>query len=131
MNVKIKGIDEVNKLLDSLFSKKEMRKIVDKGLIEGAKEIKAELINQFESFKDTGHSINEITISKPMTINGVPTISIYWSGPKNRYTIIHLNEFGTIKNPNPRGKGAIERALSIGQEKYVETVSREIRRSLK
>src|SRR5699024_9869136 len=116
LNVKVNGIDQVNRELERRFGGKSMERILDKALLSGASVIKKELERNFDSFKDTGASKDEITISKPMTLNGTRSVVIYWSGPKKRYTIIHLNEFGTIKNPSPRGKGAVERALRAGQE---------------
>ena len=130
LNVKVNGVEEVNRELERRFGGKSMERILDKSLLAGAAVIKKELERNFESFKDTGASKDEITISKPMTLNGTRTVVIHWSGPKKRYTIIHLNEFGTIKNPSPRGKGAIERALRAGQAEYLRVVKQEIARMI-
>ena len=130
LNVKVNGVEEVNRELEKRFGGKSMERILDKALLAGAAVLKKELERNFESFKDTGASKDEITISKPMTLNGTRTVVIHWSGPKKRYTIIHLNEFGTIKNPPPRGKGAIERALRAGQAEYLRVVKQEIARMI-
>lgn len=130
LNVKVNGVDEINRELERRLGGKSMERILDKALREGARTVKTELVKQFEGFADKRHSINEMVISKPMTLNGTRTVVIYWSGPKNRYTIIHLNEFGTIKNPSPRGKGAIERALRAGQSEYLRVVKQEIARAI-
>lgn len=130
LDVKIEGVDKLNKELERRFGGKSLERIVDKALTNGAEVIKRELEKNFDTFKDTGASKDEITISKPMTLNGERTVVIYWSGPKKRYTIIHLNEFGTIKNPNPRGKGAVERALRQGQKAYRQTIINEIGRAI-
>ena len=130
LNVKVNGVDQVNKELERRLGGKSMERILDKALLAGAAVIKKELERNFESFKDTGASKDEITISKPMTLNGTRTVVIHWSGPKKRYTIIHLNEFCTIKNPSPRGKGAIERALRAGQAEYLRVVKQEIARMI-
>lgn len=130
IRVSVKGLEKLNAELDKRFSGRSLIRIVDRALNSGAVVIKRELENNFEKFKDTGASKDEITISKPMTLNGVRTVVIYWSGPKKRYTIIHLNEFGTIKNPNPSGKGAIEKALRSGQEEYARVIARELGRAM-
>lgn len=122
----IKGVDETISALDKRFSPSATLRMVDKALTAGAEVIKKEIEKSFQSFKDTGASIDEISISKPMTLNGKRTIMIYWSGPKKRYTIIHLNEFGTIKNPNPRGKGALDRAMRAGRAEYFRVLKSEI-----
>ena len=129
-HVWVDGVEEVNAELEKRFGGANLSRIVDKALIAGAKTIKQEIETNFESFKDTGASKDEITISKPMTLNEERTVVIYWSGPKKRYTIIHLNEFGTIKNPNPRGKGAIDRAMRAGRDVYFRTVKNELSRAI-
>lgn len=130
LNVKVNGVEELNRELERRLGGKSMERIIDKALREGARTVKTELVKQFEGFANKRHSINEMVISKPMTLNGTRTVVIYWSGPKKRYTIIHLNEFGTIKNPSPRGKGAIERALRAGQAEYLRVVKQEIARMI-
>lgn len=126
LRVNVKGESKLEDELNKRFSSSALEKIVDKALTAGARVIKRELEKSFESFKDTGASQDEITISKPMTLDGVRTVVIYWSGPHKRYTIIHLNEFGTVKNPNPRGKGAVERAIRAGRAEYLRVVRQEI-----
>ena len=130
LTVEVNGIEKVEAELAKKFSKESLDKITDRALIAGAQVIKAELRKNFELFKDTGASRDEITISKPMILNGVKSIIIYWSGPKNRWHIIHMKEFGTVKNPNPRGKGAIERSIKSGKKEYLRVVAAEIGRSI-
>lgn len=130
LNIRVEGEEKLMSELDKRFGKMAIQKIEDKALTNGAQVIKKELERNFSLFADTGASRDEITISKPMTLDGKRTIIIYWSGPKKRYTIIHLNEFGTIRNPNPRGKGAIERALRQGLAEYRRTIKREIERAV-
>ena len=45
-------------------------------------------------------------------------VKIHWVGPRNRYAIIHINEWGSVKNPNPRGKGAIARTMFTTEMPY-------------
>ncbi|ASN69869.1 hypothetical protein 9F6_50 [uncultured Caudovirales phage] len=88
--------------------------------------------SNMKTFKDTGESVAETTLSKPMTISGVRTVKIHWRGPKQRYRIIHLNEYGHFdrsgKWVNTAGKGVIERAMREGRETYFQTVKEEIKR---
>lgn len=130
MGVKVKGLDNLFVELEKRFGRRKMQGIIDKALIAGAKVIEKSLKDNFETFKDTGESIREITIDKPKTLNGVRTIMIHWQGPEDRWKIIHLNEYGSVKNPNPRGKGAIDRSLRAGSDTYYKTIEREISRLL-
>ena len=130
IKITVDGVDELNDELEKRFGQESLTRVVDVALTSGAEVIKKELEKNFETFKDTGASKDEITISKPMTLNGIRSILIHWSGPKKRYSIIHLNEFGTIKNPSPRGKGAVERAIRSGQDEYFRVIKRELVKQL-
>lgn len=126
MGINLKSMKEIEKALEQKYGNKKMRQITDEALVAGGKVIVKEIKKNFETFEDTGASMDEVTLSNPVTLNGVRTIKVYWKGPKNRYRIIHLNEFGTVKNPNPRGKGAVDRALRSGRETYFKVVKRRL-----
>ncbi|MDN6161879.1 MAG: hypothetical protein L0I79_03805 [Atopostipes sp.] len=126
MTVKLKGMKELERALERKYGRQKMKKISDEALLAGGQVIVEAIKKSFESFKDTGASIDEVTLSRPYLLNGVRTIKIHWKGPDGRYRIVHLNEFGTIKNPNPRGKGAIDRALRSGRDAYFKIVKRHL-----
>lgn len=130
MSVKISGDSKLLAEIEKRYGKANMQRISDKALKQGADVFVKELKSQFESFKDTGATIDEITISEPMWVAGVRTVKVHWRGPKDRYRIIHLNEFGTVKNPNPKGKGAIARALRNAEKSYREAIKRVIKEGI-
>ncbi|MFH0070537.1 hypothetical protein [Peribacillus sp. NPDC056705] len=130
MSVKIHGEKAVMAELEKRLGKVKAQQLSDKALKQGAHVFIKELKSQFQSFKDTGASINEMTISEPMWVSGVRTIKIHWRGPKDRYRIIHLNEFGTVQNPSPRGKGAIARAMRNAESAYRSAIKKAIREGL-
>ncbi|MDW8515822.1 HK97-gp10 family putative phage morphogenesis protein [Priestia flexa] len=130
MSVEVTGLNQLLSTLEKKYGPAAVQRISDQALKEGAKAFVRELKLQFELFKDTGGSIEEITISKPMTIAGARTIKVHWRGPKGRYRIIHLNEWGTVKNPNPKGKGAIARALRNAEKAYQAALLNAVRRGL-
>ncbi|MCA1029364.1 hypothetical protein LCM23_25465 [Cytobacillus kochii] len=130
MSVRLRGQNQVLAEIERRLGRTAMQRISDKALKRGARVFVEELKRQFESFRDKGGSIEEITISEPMTIAGTRTIKIHWRGPKGRYRIIHLNEWGTIKNPNPRGKGAIARAMRNAETAYRNAIKEAIREGL-
>lgn len=123
MAIKVEGLKELEAELEKRFSKDKMEEITDVALFKGAQVIYDAIRSNLEPHKATGATYDEVTISKPVTLNGTRTIRIYWKGPMNRYRIIHLNEHGTIRNPNPKSKGEIDRALKRAREVYFETVS--------
>ena len=130
MSVSIKGDKQLLAELERKFGSMHVQRISDGALLKGAKVFKRELERQFEDFKKTGASKEEITIADPITLNGNRVVRIHWKGPEGRYRIIHLNEWGTVKNPNPRGKGAVARAMRNAENAYRETVKKALKDGL-
>ncbi|MGC4375925.1 hypothetical protein WD019_03135 [Fictibacillus sp. Mic-4] len=130
MSAELRGQKELLAALEKRIGKTAALRITDKGLKRGAQVFVQELKRQFETFKDTGASIAEINVSEPMWVGGVRTIKVYWKGPKKRYAIIHLNEWGTVKNPNPRGKGAIARAMRNAESAYKNAIIQAIKEGI-
>ena len=132
MTVTVKGDKEIIAYLEKKYGKSATKRITDFALTKGGQKVAQIIKNNMKSFKDTGESVEETTVSKPMTINGVRTVKIHWRGPKQRYRIIHLNEYGHFdragKWVNTAGKGVIENARREGRETYFRTVKEEIRR---
>ena len=134
MTVTVKGDKEIIAYLEKKYGKSTTKRITDFALTKGVQKVVQIIKNNMKSFKDTGESVEETTVSKPMTINGVRTVKIHWRGPKQRYRIIHLNEYGHFdragKWVNTAGKGVIENAMREGRETYFRTVKEEMRRSV-
>ena len=126
MTVTMKGDKEIIAYLETKYGKSATKRITDFALTKGGQKVVQIIKNNMKSFKDTGESVEETTVSKPMTINGVRTVKIHWRGPKQRYRIIHLNEYGHYdrsgKWVNTAGKGVIENAMREGRETYFKTV---------
>ena len=129
MAVKVYGVNRLIGELEAKFNGKRIERLTSAALEKGALVVGMEILRQLRTFKDKGYTIDEMTISDPYS-DGNPTVRIYWSGPHNRYRIIHLNEWGTIRNPNPRGKGKIAKALKLSRKAYGQAVRDELRRSI-
>lgn len=135
MSVEVTGQQKVLAEIERRLGKAKMRVVSDAALKAGAKVFIAELKRQVRTFSDgkgssEGYTYDEITMSEPMTLKGNRTIRIHWKGPHNRYRIIHLNEWGTVNNPNPRGKGSIARAMRNAESAYRRAVKEAIRRGI-
>lgn len=132
MTISVKGDKEIIAYLEKKFGKSATKRITDFALTKGGQKVVQIIKRDMGSFKDTGESVSETSLSKPMTIGGVRTVKVHWRGPKQRYRIIHLNEFGHYNRSgkwvNTAGKGVIERAMREGRETYFRTVKEEIRR---
>ena len=135
MSVKVTGQKKLMADIEKHLGKATMQKVTDAALIAGAKVFVKELRIQVKTFSDKtgyseGHTYDEITITKPYTKSGVRMVSVHWRGPKDRYRIIHLNEWGTVQNPNPRGKGKIAAALRNAEKAYRSTIIQHLRRGI-
>ncbi len=136
MAVKVHGVNRLLQELDQKFSKKRIDNIMDDALTQGALVFGMELRRQLATFSDgtgysKGYTLDELTISPPgLGANRNRSIQIYWRGPRSRYRIIHLNEWGTIRNPRPRGKGKIAKAMKLSQKAYGKAVRDTLRRAI-
>ena len=132
MTMKLKGDKEIIAYLETKYGKSAMKRITDFALTKAGNKVVSIIKGNMKSFEDTGESVEETTLSKPMTIKGVRTVKIHWRGPKQRYRIIHLNEYGHFdrsgKWVNTAGKGVIENAMREGRETYFRTVKEEMRK---
>lgn len=119
MSVEIKGTHQMLRKIGEKYGEANMLKAQDKALNNGAKYFTSVLKSNFEVFRDTGASIGEITVTDPYFIHGnTRMVKVHWEGARNRYAIIHINEWGSVKKPNPRGKGAIARTMFTTEMPY-------------
>ncbi|MDQ6125856.1 hypothetical protein [Staphylococcus epidermidis] len=132
MTMTLKGDKEIIAYLETKYGKSAMKRITDFALTKAGNKVVSIIKGNMKSFEDTGESVEETTLSKPMTIKGVRTVKIHWRGPKQRYRIIHLNESGHFdrsgKWVNTAGKGVIENVMREGRETYFRTVKEEMRK---
>ena len=136
MAVKVHGVNTLLNELEAKFGQSKMESIVDDALTDGALVFGMELRRQLKTFSDgtgysKGYTLDELTIDAPSPSGtGSRSVMVYWRGSHSRYRIIHLNEWGTIKNPNPRGKGKIAKAMKLSQRSYSKALRDSIRRNL-
>ena len=130
MSVEITGLNELLRELERRFGADNMERLNDRALLKGADEFVPELKRNFERFKKEGYSIEEVTIGEPKTVVGKRRVNVHWKGPHGRYRIIHLNEWGTVNNPNPKGKGAVARAMRNAERAYRETIKKALKDGL-
>lgn len=123
MSVEVKGVHQMLREIGEQYGETKMLRAQDKALNKGAKYFVSVLKANFEAFRDTGASIAEVTVTDPYYIHGdTRMVKVHWHGSMNRYAIIHLNEWGSIKNPSPRGKGAIARTMFMTEKPYKQII---------
>lgn len=128
IKMEFRGMDELLAELERRFGKENMERISDAALLKGA-ELFVKILNAYISKSGKyakGWTVDDTSIEGPVYINGVKTVKIHWNGPHGRYRIIHLNEWGTVKVPNPPRKGAIAKALRDAEEVYRNAVKQAV-----
>lgn len=126
--IKVSGYERLVKDIEKKLGKRKIQAATDIALLKGAEVVKREIVKQLTPHKKTGRTINEITISKPYTDNGVRQVKIFWEGNSNSY--VHINEFGSVKNPAPKALGSIERGIRVAEEEYFRVLKKEINKLL-
>lgn len=128
IDIKMTGVNELLEELDRRFGKENMDRISDAALLKGAevfvKELKASIGTSGKYAK--GWTVEDTSIEGPVYIGGTKVVKVHWNGDHGRYRIIHLNEWGTVKIPNPPRKGAIARAMRNAENAYREAIKQAV-----
>lgn len=132
-SVEIKGVSETLRSLEKKFGDKKVRAITRKAINEGTSEVEEQMKWAILSFKDTGATIDEVVRTMATYKNYNAEAEIGWNGPRQRYRLIHLNEWGYTKNGRqikPRGFGVITKSLKSSEKLYLNAVARELKKNL-
>lgn len=133
MSASITGVDDIIRRLKNEFGSTKFSRIENEALKKGAKKVALSIHNELVPFKDTGATVDEIVVGSPTTRGGFKHILVGWKGPKDRYRLVHLNEFGYTKDGkryHPRAKGAIQRAVDNSRQNFFDAVANELRKRL-
>ncbi len=128
IDIKMTGAEELIAELESRLGKDNMERISDAALIKGA-ELFVKVLNASIGTGGKyakGWTVADTSIEGPEYVGGVKTVKVHWNGPHGRYRIIHLNEWGTVKMPNPPRKGAIARAMRQAENAYREIIKQAV-----
>ncbi len=130
------GWDETIKKLEEKFSPAKVSRIENKALSVGARVIKANLKHGVASYMDTGATFNEVVAGKPRLRSGHRSVKIGWAGDgsKQRWRLVHLNEFGYTRfgrTYSPRGMGKVQSAYNSSKEAAKAAQVAELKRLVK
>ena len=128
IDIKMTGVDELLNELERRLGKDSMERISDAALLKGA-ELFVKILNAYIGTGGKyakGWTVADTSIEGPVYIDGVKTVKIHWNGPNGRYRIIHLNEWGTVKMPNPPRKGAIAKAMRQAEQVYRNAIKQAV-----
>ena len=119
--------------MEKKLGTKKIRKVTRDAIDEGASDVEEQLKWALLTFKDTGATVDEVVRSLASYKNYNAEAEIGWNGPKQRYRLIHLNEWGYTRNGRqikPRGFGVITKSLKSSEKIYLNAVARELRNKL-
>lgn len=127
MTVELKGLEEVLKNLEEKLGPKKVDRVVKKTLNDAGEDFRKGLAKAVSSYKDTGATEDEVVVSNARKQGGKHIVKAGWAGPKKRYKLVHLSEFGYVrwgKRYSPRGSGVIRQYIDVGGKQYELKVRR-------
>lgn len=117
------GMEEVLANLEKKLGEPRVRRITNKALRETSKEIEPDFKEAVSVYRDTGLTVDAVTVSGVSRASGVAQVKIgFGKGFPSRWQLVHLNELGYEHNPNPRGFGVIRRFSDKLQREYPEMI---------
>ena len=102
MSVNIKGLKELERNINAELTSRKSNKLMNDAVNAGGDKVVSNLKNEFSKYKGSGYSTgatsDEIVRSnaRMTNLNG-RQLKVGWNGPKERYRLVHLNEFGYTK----------------------------------
>lgn len=135
MSVNIRGMDEVLANMDKKLGSRAVAKYSNEALNVAGRYMAVRLKSAVSSYRDTGATVIEVTTGKPRLKGGVRTIKIGWDGggSKQRYKLVHLNEFGYTRfgrHYSPRGIGKVQNAYDSSKQQMKALEKHELEKLL-
>lgn len=124
---KIEGMKELEKAIQEAYAGSKAKKTIKDALNAGGDVVVEQLKKNFEGFKDTGYSRDEIMRTDAKSKNDVMELEIGWNGEHGRWRLIHLNEFGYTKmgrQYTPAGFGVIGKTITESSGDFEKEVAR-------
>ena len=114
MSVKITGEADILKNIEAKLGKAKTTRVVNKALRDTGDEIVEITKDAVSSYMDTGATYDEVVRSNVKnSALGIKEVNVGWRGDKDRWRLVHLNEFGYVRKGrfvSPRGMGKVQGA---------------------
>lgn len=133
---KCEGLDELIKYFEGFSNDPAFKQLEKKAVKEGSNIVKESIANSLESVNGPyrkGYSTSDLVAGNPKKKNDEVISTIGWNGAHQRWRLAHLNEFGYSKGGKtyePAMIGRIEKGIENSKEKYIETVSKTIKKGV-
>ena len=120
MSISVQGQADILRALEAKLGKSRTTRVVNKALRDTGDDI-VELVKESVAYyQKTGATHNEVVKSGIKgSSKGIKEVDVGWRGDKDRWRLVHLNEFGYTrfgKYVRPRGMGAVQRAADKSKE---------------
>ena len=120
---------EIFRNIEARLGDTKVRRSTNKVLKKSAKELEPEFKDAISAYKDTGATVDSaVTGGVAGSGDGVPIVKLGFTSP--RWQLVHLNELGYAKKPNPRGFGVIRKFAEAKRESFKNKVAQGIRQEL-
>ena len=120
MSISVQGQADILRALEAKLGKSRTTRVVNKALRNTGDDIVEIVKESVDYYRKTGATYDEVVKSRiKVSPTGVKGIDVGWRGDKNRWRLVHLNEFGYTrfgKYVRPRGMGAVQRAADKSKE---------------
>lgn len=130
---RITGMEDLQSAIERAYSGAKAKAIQKAALNDGGDVVVDTLKKNFEAFKDTGYSQDDIIRTNARTHDDSAEIKVGWNGDHGRWRLVHLNEFGYTrhgKQYTPKGFGAIAKTIQESEQEYMKVVAGKLRDSL-
>lgn len=122
MSVKVTGTNTILKNLEEKLGKQKATRVVNKTLNAAGDQMEQDVKSAVAAYADTGATVEEVVRTKSRKKDGIPSVRVGWNGPKKRYALVHLNEFGFTKNGRritPQGYGVLRNTIDKAESAYI------------
>lgn len=120
MGITIQGEQDILRAIETKLGKARTTRVVNKALRDTGQEIKIIVEDATASFQQSGETHATVLVSNVKN-NPVKHIDVGWGS--NRYTLIHLNEFGYTRYGRyirPRGIGKLQGAVDKAESTAIK-----------
>lgn len=115
MTSTITGVNEIIRNLESKLGPAKTNRVVNKALRNARQQVYDDVKSATATYMDTGATNAEVVKSGVKGASkGIKTIEVGFNGPKGRWRLVHLNEFGYTRygrNYHPRGFGKLQEVV--------------------
>lgn len=124
----IKGIEQLEKAIMEKYEGTKARSIQKQTIADASEIVVEKLRGNYEKVNgkySKGYTAAEVMSGNPTIKNEVTSAKVGWNGSKNRWRLIHLEEWGYVrsgKQYKPPSYRTIEKTLKEVEQPYLEEI---------